>query len=191
MEGGSVSESLTLYQRSAALVALDALIGDNDGEITPEMEAQADALTASFTEKVDACLAKRQEFQALSDLCANEARRYAQRAKALQDRANWLDRYVVRCMEQAGRDVVEGERFRVKLTPNPPKVAGILIDPPAMRSDFDRLPPALREAVKVTPAAPESYAWDKAALLKLAKTDPAALDGVALIDTTGKRLTIT
>ena len=45
--------------------------------------------------------------------------------------------------------------------------------------------------MKVTPAAPESYAWDKAALLKLAKTDPAALDGVALIDTTGKRLTTT
>ncbi len=179
---------MTLYQRTDALIALDALIADNDGEVTPEQEAELAALTGSIAGKAEAVAAKRAECLATADACIDEAARLSKRAKTLQARAQWLERYLLTELANVGMQKVTGERFTISRTWNPPKAVP-LIDAPTMRADLAALPEPIRECVRVTPAQAESYAWDRAALAKLAKTSPDALDGVAIIERT-ERVTI-
>ena len=179
---------LTLYQRTAKLIELDAVIGDADGEITPDQEALLAELTGSVNDKAEAVAAKRGEILATAGACEDECARLTKRAKTLHARAQWLERYLLTELTKAGIAKVAGQRFTITRTLNPPKAVP-LIDAPTMRSDLAALPEPLRECVRVTPAQAESYAWDKAALAKLAKITPDALDGVAIIDRT-ERLTI-
>jgi hypothetical protein len=175
---------MTLYQRGAAILAtLDAII-EAEGEITPEQEAELDASRASFADKVEACLAKRQELRATADACTEEAVRLSQRARTLEARAEWLERYVLTQMTLTDTKSVQGSRFTATRTLNPPKVVAVTMDAPTMRADLAALPDALRECVKVIPPSAESYTWDKAKLLTLAKTSPDAVAGVAIIDRT-------
>jgi hypothetical protein len=179
---------MTLYQRTDALLALDALIADNDGEVTPEQEAELAALTGSIADKAEAVAAKRAECLATADACIDEAARLSKRAKTLQARAQWLERYLLAELAKVGMQKVTGQRFTISRTLNPPKAVP-LIDAPTMRADLAALPDPIRECVRVTPAQAESYAWDRAALAKLAKTSPDALEGVAIIERT-ERVTI-
>lgn len=179
---------LTLYERTDALLALDALIADNDGEITEQQEAELAALTGSIAEKAEAVAAKRAECLAMADVCSGESDRLAKRSRRYVERAQWLERYLLTELAKVGMQKVTGQRFTISRTLNPPKAVP-LIDAPTMRADLAALPDPIRECVRVTPAQAESYAWDRAALAKLAKTSPDALDGVAIIERT-ERVTI-
>ena len=181
--------NLTLYQRTQALTDRDALIADADGEITPEIEAQMAELRGSFDDKVDACVAKMRELQATADACMKEAERFEARCDRLNARAEWLKRYVHTQMTLANVTKVEGRTAVVTRVLNPPKVIGVQ-DAPIMRADIDALPEPLRACVKISPATPESYAWDRAALVKLAKDHPDVVATVAVIDRT-ERISIT
>jgi hypothetical protein len=171
---------LTLYERTAALVALDALIGEADGEITPEQEAQLAELTGSVTEKAEAVAAKRQELAATAAACTAEAARLTARAKNLTARATWLDGYLLAQLTLAKMTRVDGSRFTISRVVNPPKVV-VTAEPPTMRADLDTLPDALKPCVRIIPPAAESYEWDKVALGKLAKDTPEAVEAVAFI----------
>ena len=175
--------AMTLYERTAALAALDAMIADADGEITPEQEAQLAELTGSIAEKAEAVAAKRAELLATADACEDECARLSKRAKALYGRAQWLERYLLTELAKANIPKVTGQRFTITRTLNPPK-ATPLIDPPTMRADLNALPEPVRECVRIKPAQAESYEWDRAKLAKLAKESPDAIEGVAIIDRT-------
>jgi hypothetical protein len=179
---------MTLYQRTDALLALDALIADNDGEVTEAQEAELAALTGSIADKAEAVAAKRAECLAMADVCSGESDRLAKRSRRYVERAQWLERYLLTELAKVGMSKVTGQRFTISRTWNPPKAVP-LVDAPTMRADLAALPEPIRECVRVTPAQAESYAWDRAALAKLAKTSPDALDGVAIIERT-ERVTI-
>ncbi len=180
---------LTLYERTAKLMELDRVIGDADGEITPEQEAEMEALAGSVNEKAEAVAAKRAELLATASVCEEEADRLTRRAKTLTARAKWLDGYLLAQLTLAGITKVQGERFTISRVLNPPR-AIVVADPPVMRSDVEALPEPLRACVTITPPKAESYAWDKAALVALSKIQPDAVQGVATIDRT-ERVNIT
>lgn len=172
---------LTLYERTAALLALDAIIEDAGGEITPEQEAQLAELTGSVTEKAEAVAAKRLELSATAVACEEEAERLTRRAKALTARAQWLDGYLLAQLTLAKITKVDGKRFTISRVVNPPKVT-VTAEAPTMRADVYALPEELIPCVRIIPPKAESYEWDKAALGKLAKDNPEAVQAVAFIN---------
>lgn len=176
------ADNLTLYERSAGIAEFYDRIADAGGEITPEQEAEEAALNASRADKIEACCMKRAELMAVSYACDVEAGRLAKRARTMQARAEWMDRYMMAQMMVTNTDQVQTPRFTVTLTQNPPSVAALMVEAPAMRSDIETLPEPLRACVKVVPAQAESYKWNKAELLKLAKDNPDAVSGVAIIE---------
>ena len=172
---------MTLYERTAALLALDAIIEDAGGEITPDQEAQLAELTGSVTEKAEAVAAKRVELAATATACDEEVERLGRRAKAMRRRAEWLDGYLLAQLTMAGIPKVDGKRFTISRVLNPPKVT-VTAEAPTVRADLDVLPDDLIPCVRIIPPKAESYEWDKAALGKLAKDNPEAVQAVAFIN---------
>jgi hypothetical protein len=177
------AKPMTLLQITAAMTQLDQLLEENGGELTPELEAQFDALGATFAEKVQAYLHKRQHALRVAAVCAAEeatataeAKRFAARKKRCQALADDLERRL--CEQLQARDIKEYEvdQFRVVRTANPYAVTARLQDAPVMRADVDALPAALIPCVKITPATAESYAWDNLALIARYRACVAARD---------------
>ena len=76
------ARSKALWAITDELQEVGALIGDNDGEMTPELEARLDALGGELTEKVEriALYIRESELEAL-------------KAKAEKDRLYWIEKH--------------------------------------------------------------------------------------------------
>ena len=112
----------TIYDISEDMAALDALLAETGGEITPEAEAAFAAfeseLAANLHAKTDAYCALIAEIDARSTARKAEAKRLADRAKidertadALRERLRWV-------WEQRGLGKIETDRFTVSLAKN-------------------------------------------------------------------------
>lgn len=176
-----MSDTLTLYARTDAVNAIYRAIGDADGEMTPEQEAQLAAELGAWEEKVDACLIVYRELQALAEARAAEADRLNALAKSAASQADRLRAYVQREMQRRDVNVHDSPLFRAVRVASPWKVIGTA-EAPVLRSDVEALPEPVRACVTITPPAPESYAWDRRALLTLMKTQPELAATVATFD---------
>jgi hypothetical protein len=174
---------------TAEQAALDELIAANGGEMTDEVEAAFDALQYDFGAKVDAYMARRAALLRDKAICEAEvtavmaeAARLAARVKRCDAAVKSLEVRLEIAMSQRKIKEYERGRWRIVVTPNTPSVAPVK-EPPTMRADLAALPEPLRACVRVKPAQAESYEWDRNALLKLYKETPAALAGVANVNT--------
>jgi hypothetical protein len=172
---------VSLYERTKALQALDAVIAAAEGELTPEAEAALDDATLAWSEKADAVLAKRAEFLATAAALTDESMRLAARATWMAAQAERLTDYLDRMMALRGTDRHEGGRFTAVRALSPWKVSAIHADAPVFREDVEALPEPVRACVRVVPPQPERYEWDKRQMLSLAKEHPDALHGIASV----------
>ena len=112
------ARSKALWAITDELQEVGALIGDNDGELTPELEARLDALEGELTEKVERIA-----------LYIRESELEAEKAKAEKDRLYWIEKhhaskaeslkkYLMACMTSAGEYSVETHRARVRVQKN-------------------------------------------------------------------------
>ena len=112
----------TIYQISEDMAALDALLAETGGEITPEAEAafnQFEAeLAKNLTGKVDAYCALIAEIDARAAARKAEAKRLADRAKADERTADALRERLRFVWEQRKLGKVETDRFTVSLAKN-------------------------------------------------------------------------
>ena len=112
----------TIYQISDDMAALDALLAETGGEITPEAEAafnQFEAeLAANLTGKVDAYCALIAEIDARAAARKAEAKRLADRAKTDERTADALRERLRFVWEQRRLGKVETDRFTVSLAKN-------------------------------------------------------------------------
>lgn len=176
-----MSDTLTLYARTDAINAIYRAIGDADGEMTMEQEAALGVELGAWEDKVDACLVVHRELQALAEARATEADRLNALAKSAASQAERLRAYVQREMQRRDVKVHDSPLFRAVRVASPWKVIGTSAAP-ALRMDVEALPEPVRACVAITPPAPESYAWDRRALLTLMKTQPELAATVATFD---------
>jgi hypothetical protein len=112
----------TIYQISDDMAALDALLAETGGEITPEAEAafnQFEAeLAANLHNKTDAYCALLAEIDARAAARKAEAKRLADRAKADERTADALRERLRFVWEQRKLGKVETDRFTVSLAKN-------------------------------------------------------------------------
>ena len=109
----------TIYEISEDMAALDALLAETGGEITPEAEAAFNAfeaeLAANLTTKVDGYCALIAEIDARAAARKAESKRLADRARVDERTADALRERLRFVWEQRGLGKVETDRFCVSL----------------------------------------------------------------------------
>lgn len=112
----------TIYEISEDMAALDALLAETGGEITPEAEAAFNAfeaeLAANLHAKTDAYCALIAEIDARASARKAEAKRLADRAKTDERTADALRERLRFVWEQRGLGKVETDRFTVSIAKN-------------------------------------------------------------------------
>jgi hypothetical protein len=127
--------------------------------LTPELEAELDALTLAGSEKIERVALYIREQLATARAIKEEEDRIKARRQAAEKSADSLKRYLERNMERLHVERVDGLLCTVALQSNPPAVVSQLDEP------------ALRNLVMTDPDlvthVPESFTLNKRAVLDL------------------------
>lgn len=167
----------TLAERLAEKHELDALIEQQDGELTPEMEALWDASNEAVKDKVESwgLWITRQQNQA--DAIDAEIARLRKRRDVIDAACARSKTELQRQMEAAGLDKVKGVLVTVAVQENNPSVAG----------ELDRVALwKLYEAWRTEDAPPfakhiDEYTLDKKAVLEAAKAGQPIPEGLTVV----------
>lgn len=165
---------MRLYEIADQLGTIDFLIEESGGELTPDIEAQLDALEGALDDKAEriACLIR--EKQRHAEAAKAEADRLRRVQQVAERSADGLKQYLMRCLQAAGRTRAGG----------PIGGARIQASPPAARCQFDgvNIPgPYRREAV--------TFSFDARAALADFKAGAELPEGIEVIQ--GKHLRLT
>jgi hypothetical protein len=169
------AKTTTLWAITDELAEVGALIADNEGELTPDLEARLDALEGALEEKVERIALFIRESETLADGAKSEKERLYAIEKAHRRKADGLKEYLLRCMSGAGRERVETARARVRLQ----KSGTPSID---YHGDLDALP---ADFVRVVP---ESRVLDKKAITQAIRDGETPPEGVTVSYSTSVRI---
>jgi hypothetical protein len=138
---------MRLFEISGAIVAIEDRIIEAGGEITPEIEAELNAMEGSFEEKAVAVAAVVQNLSGLADAARGEEKRIAALRKARENGADRLKRYLRDCMVVTGTKKIESGAFNIGLQASPPSVT-CMLDASELPERFVRVIPETREVDK-------------------------------------------
>lgn len=108
----------TLAEITDQHVALDQLLVESGGEVTPEIEQWMTEYAAELREKVDHYGAAIRRLEGEAKLWQGEADFFATKAKAAANSAKAIKQLAQLAMEKLGEVEFTGERYRLCLTPN-------------------------------------------------------------------------
>ncbi len=116
-----------LYQLAGDRERMLALVADQDGELTPEQEAELAAIDLSITERAEACIARIRNAELRAEATKAEITRLGGVMAAAQAEADKIRRYLQAQLERAELDSVATHLGKVTIRTNPPKVAAELV----------------------------------------------------------------
>lgn len=150
--------ALKLYEVGDELEAVRSLLFENEGDLSPELEAALTEAEGSFNEKAERVALFIRELQSNAKAVKEEATRLSQRAAQYERTAEGLKHYLQREMERVEIQRVDGKLINVRLQKSPPSVVSTLSEE------------ALREipAVYVT-LVPQSYRLNAKAVIEAHK----------------------
>lgn len=108
-----------LYEIVTALNAIEDLLEQNGGELSPDIEAALDALEGGFEAKVDNICTLRQNLLADAQMVQAEVDRLKARAESSRRKAASLLAYLHTQFTRAGRDKLKTPRFSTWVQANP------------------------------------------------------------------------
>ena len=109
---------LRLYELPEAIRQIEAQIIDADGELTPELEAELDALEGAFEAKAEYLALLAREAKAEAASVKQEEDRLRAWRTAAENRERRIKDYLHTCMVRANIDKVDGQRAKVALQRN-------------------------------------------------------------------------
>lgn len=110
--------TIRFYEFPAAFTAILDRTEEHGGELTPELEAELEALEGSFAEKADRIAAMFRQQQATAEAYKSEVSRLTDLAKGHANRAESLKRYLHKTMILAGYDKLATARFKLRVQKN-------------------------------------------------------------------------
>lgn len=174
----------TMYDLAVAHEALEAIIAEQEGEITPSQEQAFDAINDRFETKVENAALIAIERRADAEKIRAEAKRLTDRAKALETDADRLVALIANRMIAFGKDKVRGLLVTVGFQKNPPSVSPVgTIDDCDLRNIAMYAPTLVRHE--------ESWSLDKRAVLDAHKAGTLPSDvarRVAITQSTSLRI---
>jgi hypothetical protein len=173
-----------LYEITNARLALDSVVNEAEGELTPQWEAAFDRIDGDWTEKAERCALWIREQLATAELVKAEEDRLAARRKALVRNAEGLTAYLQRNMEAIGKQKVNGLLVTLAIQKNPPRVEAVTpMDEPELRNIATFCPQYVNHV--------ESWTLNKRAILDDAKAGTLPEDilrRVAIVQNTSLRI---
>lgn len=143
-----------MYEIAEAMRLLAEKIDANDGELTPDLEAEFDALGGEFKDKADNYCGLIREYEAYAESLACEQERLARLRRSAEKTAARLGDQLMRAYDAAGVEgPVKTRRFSVSVCPSPPSYR--------WGGDADSIPEYLRR-IKVEFDATAARRSDKA-----------------------------
>lgn len=128
-----MTATIPLYQHAEALQILNVWLGERLEEITalggalpPELQALLDDADGAFDAKVLDVALFVKSLNHNANAAAEEATRLTLRAKAFKRSAEWLEDYLYRCLQDAGKSGVKGALASVAIQKSPPSVTSTL-----------------------------------------------------------------
>lgn len=106
---------MTLYEIADEYRAIDALLDESGGELTPEIEDALLVLESRVSDKVDAIGALIREAMVEHEGYAIEANRLRSRAMIAQKKADRLKEYLLGSLKAIGFDKIKGLRFTARV----------------------------------------------------------------------------
>jgi hypothetical protein len=103
----------TLYDISENLLALDALLWDSEGEITPEIEAWMAEYGGELIAKVDRTGAYIRELESIADACRAEEERLRKRRTVQENKVRSIKQLLDQIMVRLDRSKLVGETFTI------------------------------------------------------------------------------
>ncbi len=140
-------ETLTLRELAEEALALDAIIGMDEGEFSEDTEALERELAGKLALKGDGYGDFILDRETRAAALKAEEQRLAAKRRALENQVERVKRYAEQALQLMDRPKVEGERWTVSLAKNPPRV--VLADdalPELLPPGFQRVIPAKVEA---------------------------------------------
>jgi hypothetical protein len=145
----------TLFQITDDLIALDNLLIDSGGELTPEIEAWMAASADRLEGKVDGTAWHIRNLEAKAEIIRAHAARVRREADELEAKAVTVDKRVLRtkdyvrfCLERRGETKAEGKVYSIAIEANGGPAPLEIHEP--FKSDPSQLPEMLK-LVKVSP----------------------------------------
>lgn len=138
-----MTETLTLQELADEAIALDALIGMDEGEYTDDTEALERELAEKLATKGDGYGDFMRDRETRIAALKGEEQRLAARRKTLENQMVRVKLYAARALQRMDRSKVEGERWTLSLAKNPARV--VLADdvlPELLPPGFQRVIPA-------------------------------------------------
>lgn len=152
-----------LYEITNARLALDSVVAEAEGELTPQWETAFDQIDGDWNEKAERCALWIKERLAMAEMVKAEVDRLSARCKALVRDAEGLTTYLQQNMEAIGKEKVNGLLVTLALQKNPPKVEALTaMDESELRNIATFCPQYVRHT--------ESWALDKKQILEDSKT---------------------
>lgn len=109
---------LRLYDIADELIAIETVLYDNGGELTPELEARLEAFEGALENKIDRICSVISNNAAAAKAAKEESERLAKLAKSREGVASSLKRYLQSVLTQLDKQKVETGRFRVRIQKN-------------------------------------------------------------------------
>lgn len=170
--------SVALYELADARDILDHWLAESEGELTPEIEVLLNELEGAIDEKVERVALYIIEQLSHAKAIKAEEERLAQRRRAREKAADSLKHYLAQQLDRFGKQKVAGTYCTVAFQKNPPSVT------PVVESDDADFRNVFMIAPEFVTRVPESFSWNKRAILDAAKSGP-------LPDDIAKRVRIT
>jgi hypothetical protein len=104
---------LKLWQIGEDIERIYLAILDNDGELTPEMEAALDRAQGTFLQKAEAVAFKIEELELSADGAKAAAQRQQRHANTFARAADRLKDYLRGCMERTGQERIRTNRKHI------------------------------------------------------------------------------
>lgn len=173
----------TLWQIGEERDRIYDLIADLEGELTPDLEAQLDALGFAADEKIERTAIVVRRLEAEAKAISDEAQRIAERSAARFNRASRLKGYLEREMARLGKEKVDGLIVTVAMQKNGPSVKGELA-PDQVKALWDKG----GDSAGFVRYVPPTYALDKKVVLAAHKAKQAIPDGLEVVQTSSLRI---
>lgn len=167
----------TLYDISLEGMQIADILAENEGELTPELEARLDALMQAGPERIEAAAMVVRNIEADALACKAEAQRLAERASSFENNAKRLKDRITIALDAAFNGKVKTSRFTLWTQKSADSVAFDL------REEFtlDMLQEDFPEAVRT------KKELDKQALRKLFDAGAPLPEAVFVDETPGHR----
>jgi len=168
---------MNLYELTIEGAEINRILTENEGELSPELEARMDELLTAGPDKLEAAAMVVRQLEASRDACADEAERLAKRAKSFDANIDSLKLRMLYAVDAAFSGKLKTDKFTIYGQSSPDRVSFEVAPDADLKSISDFAPELVRA----------KYELNKTALAERYKRGDILPNAITPVTVPGKR----